>query len=311
MASDNSADQLLSKLSIGNDTAKSTATDVEENYILVDICANLVNKKYSRDLDGVVQRAKDAGVKKIIVLGTSAHTTKEALRLTRMFPGTLYCTAGIHPHDAKSWDDSTLEILKQVASNPECVGIGECGLDFNKNFSTPEVQLEVLEKQVILACDLKKPLVLHERDAFNEMVQVLEKFKERLPPIVIHCFTGTSDQAQKYVDLGFYIGVTGYVWKEKSGLREVLGSLPTERVLLESDSPFLCPNARGARLEPPIKQAIGARSLSLVDRYCSFQRNEPCSLRATLELCAALMATTPHDLALRTTYTALSLFGLD
>lgn len=139
--------------------------NTDDSYILVDICANLVNKKFSRDLEAVVQRAKDAGVKKMIVLGTSVHTTKEALRLTRMYPGTVYCTAGkthveaklcptdclcagIHPHDAKSWDDDTLETLRTVASCPECVGIGECGLDFSKNFSSPECQIEVLEKQV-------------------------------------------------------------------------------------------------------------------------------------------------------------------
>ncbi|KAK8766647.1 hypothetical protein V5799_006577 [Amblyomma americanum] len=121
----------------------------DENYILVDICANLVNKKFSRDLESVIQRATDAGVKKMVVLGTSAHTSKEALRLTRMHPGTVYCTAGIHPHDAKSWDDDTLEALRSVASSPECVGIGECGLDFSKNFSTPECQVEVLEKQLV------------------------------------------------------------------------------------------------------------------------------------------------------------------
>ncbi|KAL1477586.1 hypothetical protein MTO96_035621 [Rhipicephalus appendiculatus] len=116
----------------------------DDNYILVDICANLVNKKFNRDLESVIQRAKDAGVKKMIVLGTSLHSTKEALRLTRMHPGTVYCTAGIHPHDAKSWgdDDEALEVLRSVASNPECVAIGECGLDFSKDFSSPECQIQ-------------------------------------------------------------------------------------------------------------------------------------------------------------------------
>ncbi|KAH8022769.1 hypothetical protein HPB51_005067 [Rhipicephalus microplus] len=120
----------------------------DDNYLLVDICANLVNKKFNRDLESVIQRAKDAGVRKMIVLGTSLHSTKEALRLTRMHPGTVYCAAGIHPHDAKSWDDDeALEVLRSVASNPECVAIGECGLDFSKDFSSPECQIQVLEKQ--------------------------------------------------------------------------------------------------------------------------------------------------------------------
>ncbi|CAN8014908.1 unnamed protein product [Ixodes persulcatus] len=308
MASNDPSDQLFSKLS--PESGKGVSPDAG-NYILVDVCANLVNKKYSRDLDAVVQRAKDAGVKKMLVVGTSAHSTKEALRLTRMFPGTLYCTAGIHPHDAKSWDDDTLQLLREVASNPECVGIGECGLDFNKNFSPPEVQLEVLHRQVALACELKKPLVLHERDAFAPMLAVLEKYADRLPPTVVHCFTGTSEQALKYVAMGFYIGVTGYLWKDKGPLKEALRGVPTERLLLETDSPFLCPNPRAARLGESLKSVPSPRALGLVERYCSFQRNEPCSLPATLELCAALLGLEPHDLALRTTYNALSLFGLD
>jgi len=168
--------------------------DKLSNYIIVDIGANLTNKKFSRDLDQVIQRATDAGVSKIMVTGTSLHSTKEALRLTRLYPDILYSTAGIHPHDAKSWDGETYNELKEAARCPECVAIGECGLDFNRNFSPPEIQIEVFEKQVLLACELGKPLFLHERDAHTEMVAILERFVERLPPCVIHCFTGTREQ---------------------------------------------------------------------------------------------------------------------
>ena len=153
-------------------------------------------QKFSRDLDQVIQRAVDAGVTKIMVTGTSLHSTKEALRLTRLYPGTLYSTAGIHPHDAKSWDNETYNEVKEAARwvaqlqvlqvggdtcsrCAECVAIGECGLDFNRNFSPPEVQVEVFEKQVVLACELGKPLFLHERDAHQQMVEILERFAER------------------------------------------------------------------------------------------------------------------------------------
>ena len=136
---------------------------------------------------------------KIMVTGTSLHSTKEALRLTRLYPGTLYSTAGesiewltpwhdinlvfthpgIHPHDAKSWDEDTCQEIKEAARCTECVAIGECGLDFNRNFSPPDTQIEVFEKQVALACDLGKPLFLHERDAHDQMVSILERFAER------------------------------------------------------------------------------------------------------------------------------------
>uniref|UniRef100_A0A224YM74 Deoxyribonuclease TATDN1 n=1 Tax=Rhipicephalus zambeziensis TaxID=60191 RepID=A0A224YM74_9ACAR len=278
----------------------------DENYILVDICANLVNKKFNRDLESVIQRAKDAGVKKMIVLGTSLHSTKEALRLTRMHPGTVYCTAGIHPHDAKSWgdDDEALEVLRSVASNPECVAIGECGLDFSKDFSSPECQIQVLEKQVALACELNKPLVLRERAAFDAMVDMLAR--SQLPGhVVLHCFAGSSDQAAAYLARGCYLGVGGQLWKEPT----VLQSVPPERILLESDSPFLWPNTRA--LPSEWRTALQPRAVRLLERYCSFQRNEPCCLPAVLELTAAVLGIGAQDLALRTTYTALSIFGLD
>lgn len=116
---------------------------------------------------------------------------------------------GVHPHDAKTWTDDCYEVIKELASNPECVAVGECGLDFNRNFSPPDVQMEVFEKQVQLACEVGKPLFLHERDAHDDMVRILGKFKDRLPPAVLHCFTGTSAQAVKYLEMGLYIGLTG------------------------------------------------------------------------------------------------------
>ncbi|XP_075550026.1 3'-5' ssDNA/RNA exonuclease TatD-like [Dermacentor variabilis] len=310
MASSNAAcDQLFTSGVAGtkNDPRRAQVTEVtDDNYILIDICANLVNKKFNRDLESVIQRAKDAGVKKMIVLGTSAHTTKEALRLTRMHPGTVYCTAGIHPHDAKSWDEDALEVLRSVALSPECVGIGECGLDFSKNFSSPECQLQVLEKQMALACELNKPLVLRERAAFDAMMDVLARHSSRLPAhVVLHCFAGSSDQAAAYLARGCHLGVGGQLWKEP----EVLRGVPPERLLLESDSPFLWPNARA--LPSPWRTALQPRAVQLLERYCSFQRNEPCCLPAVLELTAAVLGLGPQDLALRTTYTALSIFGLD
>ncbi|XP_013135751.1 PREDICTED: tat-linked quality control protein TatD [Papilio polytes] len=120
-----------------------------ENLIVIDIGANLTNKKYGRDLDSVIQRAKDAGVQKIMVTGTSVRNSKEALRLTRLYPGTIYSTAGVHPHDAKSMAEEELWAeLRQVAAAPECVALGECGLNYTKDFSEPHVQRAVFKRQV-------------------------------------------------------------------------------------------------------------------------------------------------------------------
>ncbi|XP_076372622.1 3'-5' ssDNA/RNA exonuclease TatD-like isoform X2 [Tachypleus tridentatus] len=293
----------------GQEEAEAIIKSMEGTYLLVDVGANLTNKKFARDLDAVVQRSRDAGVKKIIVTGTSVQSSKEALRLTRLFPGTLYCTAGIHPHDSKSWEDETVDALKEIASNPECVAIGECGLDFNRNFSPPDVQIEVFEKQVKLACDLQKPLFLHEREAHSALMKVLEQYQERLPSTVMHCFTGTQQEVKKYLDMGFYIGLTGYLWKDKSedGVRKILEErlIPLDRLLVETDSPFMYPNIRASKLPADVKGALSERSLSFLNRYCTFQRNEPCSLPISVEMIAAYLKLKPDDIALKTTYTAL------
>ncbi|XP_008550379.1 3'-5' ssDNA/RNA exonuclease TatD [Microplitis mediator] len=286
-----------------------------ENYILVDVGANMTNKKYSRDLDSVIQRAKDAGVQKIMVIGASVRSSKEALRLTRIYPGVLYSTAGVHPHDAKSWEDSdTLSELESIASNPECVAIGECGLDYNRDFSDPETQRAVFHKQIELACRLNKPLIVHERGAQADVLEVLSHYKNRLPPVMIHSFVGMADEAQLYIDQGFYLGITGYLCKDKSdsGVRQILetGNVPLDKILVETDAPFMYPNTRASKLPSHVKEALTERSMTFLHRYCTFQRNEPCALPAIVEMIAAFMNKSPEEVALATAFNALKLFGL-
>lgn len=286
-----------------------------ENYILVDVGANLTNKKYSRDLDSVIQRAKDAGVQKIMVTGASIRSSKEALRLTRIYPGILYSTAGVHPHDAKSWEDSeTLAELESIASNPECVAIGECGLDYNRDFSEPETQRSVFHKQIELACRLNKPLIIHERGAQTDVLEVLSNYKNRLPPVMIHSFVGMAEEAQLYLDQGFYLGITGYLCKDKSdsGIRQILekDNVPLDKILVETDAPFMYPNTRASKLPVHVKNGLTERSMTFLHRYCTFQRNEPCALPAIVEMVAAFMHKSPEEVALATAFNALKLFGL-
>lgn len=295
--------------------ATSAMSQCYENYVLVDVGANLTNKKYGRDLDSVIQRAKDAGVQKIMVTGASIRSSKEALRLTRIYPGTLYSTAGVHPHDAKSWDHpNTLDELENIASNPECVAIGECGLDYNRDFSDPETQRAVFHKQVKLACELNKPLIVHERGAQSDVLDVLSHYKNQLPAVLIHSFIGTAKEAQLYLDQGFYLGITGYLCKDKSdsGVRQLLegGQAPLDRILVETDAPFMYPNTRASKLPAHVKDALTERSMTFLHRYCTFQRNEPCALPAIVEMVAAFMRVTPEEVALATAFNALKLFGL-
>lgn len=286
-----------------------------ENLIVIDVGANLTNKKYSRDLDSVVQRAKDAGVQKIMVPGTSVKSSKEALRLTRIYPDIIYSTAGIHPHDSKSIiEEPTIWYeFEKIAEQLECVAIGPCGLDYQRDFSEPDVQKEIFEKQLNLASLLNKPILIHERSAQKDVLEILQKYSN-ISQIIIRGFMGTTEEALKYLDRGYYLSLTGYLCKDKSdtGVRKLLeeGILPLDKLLVETDSPFMYPNTRASKLPTNVKTAITERSLLYLHRYCTFQRNEPCSLPAIVEMIAAFMKKTPDEVALATAFNALKLFGL-
>ncbi|KAH8250274.1 hypothetical protein KR026_009775 [Drosophila bipectinata] len=307
-----------------------------ENLIVIDVGANLTNKKYSRDLDSVVQRARDAGVQKLMVHGTSVKSSKEALRLSRIYPDIIYSTAGIHPHDSKSIveEPATWYDLEHIAQAQECVAVGPCGLDYQRDFSEPEAQKQIFAKQLQLAIRLNKPLLIHERSAQNDLLEIMDKF-ENLPPVIIRGFMGTAEEALKYLERRFYISLTGYLCKDKSdtGVRRLLedGTLPLDRLLVETDAPFMYPNTRASKLPQHVKTGITERSLLYLhrweednperlqvyvieyrfhSRYCTFQRNEPCSLPAIVEMIAAFMKKTPDEVALATAFNALKLFGL-
>nr|AAL25294.1 GH08045p [Drosophila melanogaster] len=286
-----------------------------ENLIVIDVGANLTNKKYSRDLDSVVQRARDAGVQKLMVHGTSVKSSKEALRLSRIYPDIIYSTAGIHPHDSKSIveEPATWFDLEHIAQAQECVAIGPCGLDYQRDFSEPDAQRQIFAKQLHLAIRLNKPLLIHERSAQLDLLEILDKF-ENLPPVIIRGFMGTAEEALKYLDRRFYISLTGYLCKDKSdtGVRRLLedGTLPLDRLLVETDAPFMYPNTRASKLPQHVKTGITERSLLYLHRYCTFQRNEPCSLPAIVEMIAAFMKKSPDEVALATAFNALKLFGL-
>lgn len=167
-----------------------------------------------------------------------------------------------------------------------------------------------------LACSLKKPIIIHERGAQKDVLEILNDYKEILPPVLIHSFTGTAEEAQKYLDMGFYLGITGYICKDKSdnaGVRQLLenGKISVEKILVESDAPYMFPNFRASKLPGHVKNALSNRSMSYLTRYCCFQRNEPCALPAIVEIVAAFMHKTAEEVALATAFNALKLFGLD
>lgn len=154
----------------------------------------------------------------------------------------LYCTVGIHPHDAKTWNENTIKEMKELLQHPLAVSVGECGLDYNRNFSSKEDQIHAFRQQVSLAIEIGKPLFVHEREAHEDLVKVFDEFDSAsLPPIVVHCFTGTKEEANEYIQRGYCIGFTGTICKKERGapLRELMPCLPLEKLMVETDAPFM------------------------------------------------------------------------
>ncbi|UCB55616.1 MAG: TatD family hydrolase [Thiotrichales bacterium] len=238
-----------------------------EEYI--DIGVNLTGSSFRNDLDEVVQRAKAAGVSQMIVTGTDLEHSRAALELNRRFPGDLVSTAGVHPHHASEFDANTLPALQEICAEDTVVAVGECGLDYNRNYSTPEDQRRAFAAQLQLACELGLPVFLHQRDAHDDFISMLSEHSRELTGAVAHCFTGSIEEAQAYTAMGMYIGITGWICDERRGhdLQRAVKDIPLDRIMLESDAPYLLP--RDLPQEPVQKR-----------------RNEPCFLPHICEAAA-------------------------
>lgn len=210
---------------------------------LIDIGLNLTHDSFDPDREAVLQRAQAAGVRHMIVTGTDVAGSRAALRLTRQYPALLSSTAGVHPHHASDWTADTADQLRAVLAAPACVAVGECGLDFFRNFSPPAAQEMAFRAQLELAVELQLPVFLHQRDAHARFTALLRDFLPRLPGGVAHCFTGTRAEAETYLDMGLHIGITGWLCDERRGqsLREAVPHIPGARLLLETDAPYLLP----------------------------------------------------------------------
>ncbi|MCQ2738338.1 MAG: YchF/TatD family DNA exonuclease [archaeon] len=212
---------------------------------LIDIGLNLMHKSFDKNRAEIISESAKVGVNQFIITGTnvkSSETAKEYAKQDK-FKDILFSTAGVHPHDAKSCDENTIAKLEEFAEEDCVVAIGECGLDYNRNYSPQDVQRKWFEEQVKLAQKLDMPLFLHERDAHEDMMKILESYPEMAKKAVVHCFTGTKEEAENYLSLGCYIGVTGWICDERRGqsLQEAVTIIPPEKMMIETDAPFLIP----------------------------------------------------------------------
>jgi TatD DNase family protein len=223
---------------------------------LCDIGANLANASFDRDLDAVLQRARDAGVERIVVTGSSADNSRKALELARRPPPPpptpshegrgmplLYSTAGLHPHHASEYSAEHEALFRDLAGHPQVVALGECGLDYNRNYSPHPEQRRAFAAQLKLAAELNKPVFLHQRDAHAEFLPMLKEHRHALADAIVHCFTDTEAALEDYLALDCHIGITGWICDERRGLalRGAVRKIPDERLLVETDAPYLLP----------------------------------------------------------------------
>lgn len=239
----------------------------------------------------VIENARHANLDAIVLTGSDAASCLESVELAKAYPGFLYSTAGIHPHHASEFSEAeTLPLLRSLCELPQVVAVGECGLDFNRDFSPREQQLSCFSAHLELAAANRLPLFLHERDAHDAFISVLREHRASVAAGVVHCFTGTLEQAKAYLDLDLHIGITGWLCDERRGqhLEEVVRYVPIDRLMIETDAPYLAPRD----YRPKIK------------------RNEPKYLPHILETVARCRGEGAETLAPQLLSTTRQFFGL-
>jgi TatD DNase family protein len=261
---------------------------------LVDIGINLTHDSYDSDRDAVMARAAAAGVVQMVVTGASAEGSRRAVALAHAHPGVLYATTGVHPHHATELTDELAHELEGLAHKPEVVAVGECGLDYFRDFSPRDVQRAAFARQLEIAARVGKPLFLHQRDAHDDFVAILREHEGTLTAgAVAHCFTGQADELEDYLRMGLCIGITGWICDERRGahLLPLMRRIPADKLMIETDGPYLLPR-------------------DLQPRPTS-RRNEPAYLPHIATAIARARGESLEQLAASTTATARRFFRLE
>ena len=259
---------------------------------LIDIGVNLAHQSFDIDRDAVLARARAAGVVQQVVTGASLEGSAAAIGLARAHAGELFATAGVHPHHALELDERAFTQLAVLAAAPEVVAVGECGLDYYRDYSPRDVQRRAFARQLGLAAQLRKPVFLHQRDAHDDFTAILREHRAGLAGGVAHCFTAGADELACYLDMGLAIGMTGWICDERRGrhLVPLMARIPAGRLLLETDAPYLLPR-------------------DLAPKPAS-RRNEPMYLPHVAAAVALARGESVVALAAHTTQAARQMFGL-
>jgi TatD DNase family protein len=253
--------------------------------MFVDSHAHLEMSEFDRDRDDVVRRATEGGIDYIVTVGTTPRECRKAVAIARAHPS-VYAAVGIHPHDTQGIDATTYVLLKKLAREEKVVAYGEIGLDFFRNLSSPEIQTRCFEEQLAIAADLGLPVIIHDRDAHRQTVAILKNWQGSTGG-VIHCFSGDAAMAVSCLEMGFYISIAGPVTFAKSDrLWEVVRQVPLNRLLIETDAPYLTPQPHRGK------------------------RNEPAYVALTAKKVAEIKGLSVPEVGRATTDNAINLFGL-
>lgn len=259
---------------------------------MIDIGANLAHDSFDDDLDTVLQEAREAGVERIILTGSSDQSNLETFVLAQKFPGFLHSTAGVHPHHAADYTDASETLIRDLLKNKEVIAVGECGLDYFRDIAPRDVQMRTFERQLNIARDSQKPVFLHQRDAHDDYLKILDPVLSDIGPAVTHCFTGNKAELADYIERDLYVGITGWLCDERRGkeLQEIVADIPDDRLMVETDAPYLLPRT----LSPRPKS----------------RRNEPKYLPEVLRVLAKCRAQSLEHVAAITTENAKRFFGI-
>ncbi len=243
---------------------------------IFDSHCHLDDNTYDNDLDDVIRRAHDAGVAAMMIAGVDARRSAKAVLIANRYPG-LYASVGVHPHDAESCSQATLEGLKRLAADPKVRAWGETGLDYNRMYSPRTDQERWFVAQLQMGADLGLPMIFHERDSQGRFLALLRRHWDAGRQGVVHCFSGTPSDLDAYLELGLYIGITGILTIRQRGaaLRDMVRNIPAQRLVVETDAPYLTPTPERNK----------------------FRRNEPAFVRTVLQKLSAVRDQDPEALA--------------
>jgi TatD DNase family protein len=211
----------------------------------IDIAVNLLSDRLKHDIDTIINGAAKHHVSPLIVIGSDLDESSDSISLCQQYPQQLYCTTGVHPHHASSWDQHSKARLTQLATQETVVAIGECGLDYNRDFSPRPVQRKAFAAQLELACELNMPVLMHCREAHSDFIAIVNEYRAHLPNALLHCFTGSKDELIECLAADLYIGITGWICDERRGqdLAQLVPLIPNHRIMAETDSPYLLPRS--------------------------------------------------------------------